>query len=72
VTTNSPEAACLGAAILAGKAVGMFPSLQAACGQMVSIKERFEPNPDNAAVYAATYDRYVELYDRLCPLFQKD
>ena len=72
VTTSSPEAACLGAAILAGKAIGMFSSLQDACEQMVAIKDRFEPNPDNAPAYAATYERYVELYDRLCPLFDKE
>ena len=72
VTTHSPEAACLGAAILAGKAIGLFSSLNDACQQMVTIKDRFEPNPDNAAVYAATYERYVELYDSLCPLFDKE
>jgi xylulokinase len=72
VTTHSPEAACLGAAILAGKAIGLFPSLQDACQQMVAIKDRFEPNPDNAAAYAAAYERYVELYDSLCLLFDKE
>jgi hypothetical protein len=39
---------------------------------MVAIKDRFEPNPDTAAAYAATYERYVELYDSLCPLFEKE
>jgi len=72
ITTKNEEAACLGAAILAGKAVGMYASIEDACEKMVSIKERFEPNPANAAVYKSTYNRYVKLYDDLCGLFARD
>ena len=72
VTTQSSEAACLGAAILAGKAVGLFSSLEDACQQMVIIKDRFEPDPENSNVYSTTYQRYVELYDSLQDLFEKE
>jgi hypothetical protein len=36
---------------------------------MVSIKDRFEPNPENAAVYARTYQRYAALNGSLQQLF---
>jgi xylulokinase len=72
LTMKNEEAACLGAAILAGTAIGMYNSIEEACERMVSVKERFEPNPANAAVYEKTYYRYVELYDRLCGLFAKE
>jgi xylulokinase len=72
VTTENEEAACLGAGILAGKAVGMFPSIERAVGEMVVLKERFEPNSDNASVYASTYARYCDLYEDLRGLFEKD
>jgi xylulokinase len=72
VTTENEEAACLGAGILAGKAVGMFPSIEQAVSEMVVLKERFQPNPDNAAVYAAMYARYCELYENLRGLFEKE
>lgn len=71
LTMENEEAACLGAAILAGKAVGMFRSLNEACEEMVSLKERFDPNPENFEVYTATYERYVQLYTDLCGLFEK-
>ncbi len=72
VTTKNEEAACLGAAILAGKAVGMYTSIENACNKMVSIKERFEPNPANAGIYESTYGHYIQLYNDLCGLFARD
>jgi xylulokinase len=69
LTMKNEEAACLGAAILAGTAVGMYKGIDEACQRMVSIKERFDPNPANFDVYERTYQRYVRLYNDLCGLF---
>jgi sugar (pentulose or hexulose) kinase len=69
VTTQNEEAATLGAAILAGKAIGIYASVDEAAGQMVHLKERFEPDPANRAVYQQAYSTYVQLYDQSCPLF---
>jgi len=69
VITNNEEAATLGAAILAGKAIGLYASIGEAAKQMVQIKERFEPNSKNFTLYEEAYGTYVQLYDRLCPLF---
>jgi xylulokinase len=70
VTTTNEEAATLGAAILAGKAVGLYASIEEAARQMVQVKERFEPTPENFALYDEAYRTYVQLYNRLCHLFE--
>jgi xylulokinase len=64
------EAATLGAAILAGKAVGFYTSVEEAAGKMIQIKDRFEPAGQNRAIYDETFAAYVKLYDALCPLFE--
>jgi xylulokinase len=71
LTTTNEEAATLGAAILAGKAVGLFTSVEEAAGQMVQIKDRFEPDKATGPIYDDGFDTYVKLYDSLCPLFEK-
>jgi xylulokinase len=71
LTTANEEAATLGAAILAGKAIGLYSSVEEAVGQMVQIKERFEPTRVNMPVYDASFKTYVDLYNALCPLFSK-
>ena len=70
LTTTNEEAATLGAAILAGKAVGLYSSIEEAAERMIQIKDRFEPNPNNRSVYDDAFGAYVKLYDALCPLFE--
>jgi sugar (pentulose or hexulose) kinase len=70
LTTTNEEAATLGAAILAGKAVGIYSSVDEAAAKMIQIKERFEPNPKNREIYDETFGTYVKLYNALCPLFE--
>lgn len=55
VTTKSKEAASLGAAILSGKAVGLFPSLDSAVQSMAEEKDRYRPNEINREVYNRGY-----------------
>ena len=64
------EAGCLGAAIMAGVAIGAHASYEEAIAHMVRLRETIQPNPDHADVYGKGYRRYVELYDRLEPMFQ--
>ena len=71
-TMKNEEAACLGAAILAGTAVGMYRSIDEACERMVQLKERFDPNPANFSVYERAYQNYVQIYDDLCPMFSRE
>jgi xylulokinase len=70
LTTTNEEAATLGAAILAGKAVGLYSSVEEAAERMIQIKERFEPSSANRSVYNDTFATYIKLYDTLCPLFE--
>jgi D-xylulose kinase len=70
ITTENEEAATLGAAILAGKAVGQYSGLDEAVDQMVQIKEKFEPNRSNAVIYDDVYNTYKRLYEQLCPIFE--
>jgi len=72
ITTENSEAACLGAAIVAGVGVGMFKSLAGASQSMLMLKERFEPIPANVKVYNEVFEKYVALYDSLCPMFDKE
>jgi xylulokinase len=70
LTTTNEEAATLGAAILAGKAVGLYSSIEEATERMIQVKDRFEPNPSHRAIYDEAFGTYVKLYDALCPLFE--
>lgn len=69
VTLSSEEVACLGAAILAGTAVGLYPSPEEAAGQLVSVRERWEPRLAHRSIYDHGYQVYLELYERLEELF---
>lgn len=71
VTTMNEEAACLGAAMLAGTAVGIFNDLNQAVSEMVQIKNQYQPIPDNFPAYGVVYETYVQLYESLCTLFEK-
>lgn len=71
-TQSSQDAACLGAAILAGVAAGVFESIEKACESMVQIKKIYSPNPDNHAVYEKQYEKFKKLFTLLEPLFAMD
>ncbi len=63
-TLESPDAAALGAAILAGSAVGVYASPEDGVAAAVRVGRVIEPGPDSSE-YAALYDRYTTLYARL-------
>ena len=63
------DAACLGAALMAATATGGFASLQEGVEQMVRLGDTLEPDPRRAEVYREGYGQYLELYQRLAPMF---
>jgi xylulokinase len=71
-TMMNEEAACLGAAILAGVAARIYPNLKEAVSKMVSLKSRVDPNPANERAYDRAYERYRGLYESLVELFAKE
>src|SRR3989440_329987 len=68
VTTNATEGPAFGAALLAGVAGGVYPSVQKACEQTVRIVERTEPNPQAVQAYVKAYETYRALYPALKPI----
>ena len=62
------EAACLGAALLAGTASGIYPDLATAVASAVQFPRRVEPQPDMLAAYDRRFRVYRQLYPRLIEL----
>lgn len=67
-TLESPEAVCLGAALLAGVAAGVYRDLPEAVEQAVRVVGTIEPDPDEARAYARQLRQYRLLYPALAPL----
>jgi len=60
---NSETATTLGAAILAGIGIGLYKDFEEAIQETVTIKNRFEPKPQD--VYDENYHMYRRLYENL-------
>ncbi|MBI2193464.1 MAG: hypothetical protein HYU36_15925 [Planctomycetes bacterium] len=59
------EAGCLGAAMLAGTAVGIFPSLAAAAEQLVQVRQVFVPRRARRTAYNKAFRVYKKIYPAL-------
>jgi len=68
VTTSAQEGPAFGAALLAGVASGVYPSIQQACEATVRIVEHTEPQQHYASMYASLYEQYRDLYSALKPI----
>jgi xylulokinase len=64
-TLRCGEAACLGAALLAGTAIGVYASLEEAVRATVQSEREFTPRPDLAAQYQERFAAYATLYPAL-------
>lgn len=63
VTAN--ELGGLGGAITSAVGVGQYPDLETAVAQMSRVKVRYEPQPDQVALYDQKYRAYVSLLTAL-------
>jgi len=63
------DAPSLGAMLLAAKAVGDAPDVEAAARAANPVARVFTPDPAAARTYRTLYTRYNELYDSLRPVF---
>ena len=70
-TADSENAGCLGAAILAGAAAGIFPDIETAASQLVREHARYLPDPEKRGLYRDLYRRYQQLMQCLLPVFQQ-
>jgi len=59
------EKAALGACMLAGIGVGVFPDLKTACEVTVRKGRQYEPDTQNQQLYARMYEKYRNLYSAL-------
>jgi sugar (pentulose or hexulose) kinase len=64
-TLRCREAACLGAALLAGTATGVYASLAEAVGTTVAGDKEFLPQPDRVNPYRQRFALYERLYPAL-------
>ncbi len=58
------EATALGAAILAGKGVGIYTDIEETVRKVVKIEKTYQPNPENARVYAELYENWRQVYQK--------
>ena len=65
ISLKVSEAACLGAAILAGTAAGVFSSIDCGVNASVHVAERFVPNPLQHALYKERFKRFCGIYPLL-------
>jgi xylulokinase len=59
------EAACLGAALLAGVACGAYRDIETAVNSAVCLDHRFVPDLQSRAAYATRFETYGQLYPAL-------
>jgi xylulokinase len=60
-----PEAVCLGAALLAGVAAGLYRDAAAAAAALLGAPRRFDPNPAAAKAYDPQIRRYRAIFPAL-------
>jgi len=71
VTVNTTEGAALGAALLAGVGVGIWPSVEQSCQAVIHTTNSTLPDPSAVQVYQKAYPLYQGLYTSLKPTFDR-
>src|SRR6266700_2294661 len=64
-TVVAEEGAAFGAALLAGVALGIWSSVDAACDAGVRIADHAEPNAESVRILARQYERFKQIYPAL-------
>ena len=59
------EGGAFGAALLAGVGAGVWPDLEAACGQAIEVAQRIEPDAKAVQRYSKGYEAYRKVYPAL-------
>lgn len=70
VTVSVPDTANLGNALLCGRALGVYPSLEEAVARMVTTDRRVS-YPTGTAIHEKQYAIFLELYDQLRGTFRR-
>lgn len=64
-TLANQETTALGAAIMAGVGVGIWPSVEEAVAQTVRFDREYLPNPENRRLYGDLYELFKRVHDTL-------
>ena len=70
-TVRSKESAALGAAILGGVGVGIYPNVADACKDLVEYGSIYDPVSENTDEYLKFYEIYKDLYPRMKDSFKR-
>jgi xylulokinase len=70
-TTKHQESSILGCAMIAGTAVGIYPSLAEASKQLIQLDEEIVPNPDWVPRYEELGELFNEIYEDAGPYYRK-
>lgn len=70
-TLKAAEGGIVGAAILAGTGVGIYPDAATGAKSCIRIKDEFQPNPEMADRYVYLFNIYKEVHDLLQEPFDK-
>jgi len=62
---NVQDAACLGAAIIAGVGINLWPSISQIASEITEIDKVYLPNPENRAAYDELAEKYALLVDSI-------
>jgi xylulokinase len=62
VALDISEGVCLGAAILAGTAIGQYESIASAVEQLVKPRKVYHPREDASALYDEKLGLYAQIY----------
>ncbi|HEY3328495.1 MAG TPA: FGGY family carbohydrate kinase [Capsulimonadaceae bacterium] len=65
VVADQASATAIGAAMAAGVGAGVYSSIAAAAGIMISVESETAPDPTDAAAYPAHFERWMKLYPAL-------
>ena len=72
IRTQTNEVSGIGSAMAAFVGMGVFPNYAAATAQMVKKKDVFMPDVAQHRIYRRMYeDIFMEIYDRLAPLYSR-
>ena len=72
VTLEVSEAGCIGAAILAARALGWHATLAAAAKAMIRPAKTYQPDPKLAEFYAGRHRQFEKLHRALEPIFAEE
>ncbi len=67
--TDSSDSS-LGSAMLAGVAIGVFESAEAAAEKCIHVNKIVKPNKENHEKYLKIFDEYVRVHDALAPIYR--